>query len=219
MDNFSSILKKLRKNIGLTQDELAEKLGVRKTTISNYETGYSSPTKDTLVQLATLFNVSMDQLLGRVSSSLSESSFPIHSASLKEMKTIPAFASLKKETMFSETNIIDYIDLSAEYIGNGEFFGLKVDGNQMSGSRLFDGDYAIVRKQNFADGGDVAVVCINGEPAIMRHFFITDNQISLLANRAGPVDAALHLQPCRLRYYDIGKGCEITDIAKMKLDN
>ena len=52
MNEFGLILKKLRKTKGLNQEELANILGVRKTTISNYETGYSAPSSATLRQIA-----------------------------------------------------------------------------------------------------------------------------------------------------------------------
>jgi transcriptional regulator with XRE-family HTH domain len=49
----------------MTQLELASTLGVGKTTISNYETEYSTPDIETLNKLAQHFNVSIDYLLGR----------------------------------------------------------------------------------------------------------------------------------------------------------
>lgn len=55
----------LRKNKDITQEELGRQIGVGKTTISNYETGYSSPDSDTLTKLADIFGVSTDYLLGR----------------------------------------------------------------------------------------------------------------------------------------------------------
>lgn len=57
-------LVQLRKANDITQEELGRQIGVGKTTISNYETGYSSPDSETLVKLADYFNVSIDYLLG-----------------------------------------------------------------------------------------------------------------------------------------------------------
>ncbi|MCI1858287.1 MAG: helix-turn-helix transcriptional regulator [Sporolactobacillus sp.] len=58
-------MKQLRKEHGLTQDQLAERLNVKKTTISNYETGYSTPSNEMLKKLASTLNVSTDYLLER----------------------------------------------------------------------------------------------------------------------------------------------------------
>lgn len=47
----------LRRSKGVTQTELGQAIGVGKTTISNYETGYSSPDTETLSKMAQYFIV------------------------------------------------------------------------------------------------------------------------------------------------------------------
>ncbi|AWZ27657.1 XRE family transcriptional regulator [Streptococcus agalactiae] len=46
----------------MTQTQLAEKIGVAKTTISGYEKGYRSPMQSTLFKIADVFNISIDDL-------------------------------------------------------------------------------------------------------------------------------------------------------------
>src|SRR5699024_6166177 len=65
MTIFAKRLKYLRRLDNVTQQELANHLAVGKTTVSNYETGYSSPDADTLNRIANYFNTSVDYLLGR----------------------------------------------------------------------------------------------------------------------------------------------------------
>ena len=65
MGSFQSILKSLRKSLGLTQDELANKLEVSRSTIGMYESGSREPDYKTLGAIADFFNVSIDYLLGR----------------------------------------------------------------------------------------------------------------------------------------------------------
>ncbi|MBC3899705.1 MAG: helix-turn-helix domain-containing protein [Firmicutes bacterium] len=57
-------IKILRQLKDINQAELGKIVGVGKTTISNYETGYSVPDLDTLIKLAEYFNVTTDYLLG-----------------------------------------------------------------------------------------------------------------------------------------------------------
>lgn len=64
-DKFNKILKKLRKNNKMTQKELADKIGVARTTLANYEQGTRFPDKETLLLIADFFNVSLDYLVGR----------------------------------------------------------------------------------------------------------------------------------------------------------
>lgn len=65
MASFGERLKSLRESKGFTQDELAEKVGVTKQAISQYERGVRRPDFDTLSALCDLFNVSSDFLLGK----------------------------------------------------------------------------------------------------------------------------------------------------------
>ncbi len=58
-------IKALRKMHGMTQGDLALILGGKKSLVSNYENGYSTPDIYTLIKLADVFDVSLDELVGR----------------------------------------------------------------------------------------------------------------------------------------------------------
>ena len=60
---FGLKLKQLRMNRKLTQQQLADKLGVTKATISAYETQAKHPSVEVLIQISRLFEVSSDYLL------------------------------------------------------------------------------------------------------------------------------------------------------------
>ena len=59
-------IKDLREDRDLRQTDLAKATGIDQRTISNYETGKSSPDAYALIKLADYFNVSIDFLVGRV---------------------------------------------------------------------------------------------------------------------------------------------------------
>ena len=63
MDNFGERLAALRKERGMSQEELAEKLQLTRQTISKWETGASTPDLELLMRLAEVFGISMDCLL------------------------------------------------------------------------------------------------------------------------------------------------------------
>lgn len=65
MPVFKDMLKYLRSRDKLSQSELADKLGVAKSTISMYEVGKREPDFETLEAIADLFNVDMNFLLGK----------------------------------------------------------------------------------------------------------------------------------------------------------
>lgn len=60
---FSEIVKMLRKKESLKQVDLAKKLGIDRSSISNYENGNRTPSPDFLISLSEHFNVSIDFLL------------------------------------------------------------------------------------------------------------------------------------------------------------
>ena len=61
---FSTRLKELRKEVGLTQKQLGEMVGVTKVSICCYENGTRTPTLDTLIDLANSLGVDLAYLLG-----------------------------------------------------------------------------------------------------------------------------------------------------------
>ena len=60
---FGNFIFRHRSRIGLTQSEMAERLGVSNKAVSKWETGKSKPTTNTLRKLAALFGLSVDVLL------------------------------------------------------------------------------------------------------------------------------------------------------------
>lgn len=63
IDDFGSILKKLRLKSGLSQDDVAKKLAISRQSISKWELGMSLPDITYLVPLTRIFNCEIDDLL------------------------------------------------------------------------------------------------------------------------------------------------------------
>jgi transcriptional regulator with XRE-family HTH domain len=62
--NIGRVIMQGRKAKGITQEELAQFMGVSKVAVSKWETGQSYPDITYLPQLAAYFNISVDELLG-----------------------------------------------------------------------------------------------------------------------------------------------------------
>ena len=58
-----NFLKELRKEKGLTQEELAGKVGVARRTVSRWETGSNMPDLDILIELSDLYEVDLSEIL------------------------------------------------------------------------------------------------------------------------------------------------------------
>lgn len=61
---LKDIILEKRKKYNMTQEELSEKLGVARQTVSKWETGETVPDIDSLKKLAILFQFSIDEVLG-----------------------------------------------------------------------------------------------------------------------------------------------------------
>ena len=61
--DISERLKEARQNIGMTQDQVAEKIMVSRVTVSNWENGKSLPDVVSLISLSDLYSISLDDLL------------------------------------------------------------------------------------------------------------------------------------------------------------
>lgn len=61
--NFSEKLKEIRKNEGLSQEQLAEKIGVSRQAITKWETGRGLPDVENMVIIAEIFKTTLDELL------------------------------------------------------------------------------------------------------------------------------------------------------------
>ena len=65
MSLINNNIKYLRKEKGWTQQDLADELGVKRPQIGSYEEGRADPRIQTLMKLSNLFNISIDDLLGK----------------------------------------------------------------------------------------------------------------------------------------------------------
>lgn len=63
--DFGNILKKIRQENNLTQDELAKKINTSRSNIANYENNKNKPSIEVLNKLSEIFDCSIDYLLGK----------------------------------------------------------------------------------------------------------------------------------------------------------
>ncbi|EOO11989.1 helix-turn-helix domain-containing protein [Bacillus cereus] len=65
MSQLSKRLAELRKKQGYTQFDVAYRLNIARTTYANWEYGKTDPDADSIMSIADLYNVSIDELFGR----------------------------------------------------------------------------------------------------------------------------------------------------------
>lgn len=67
---FAENVKMLRKQAGMSQEQLAEKLGVSRQAVTKWETGAGIPDIENIMAISALFDISIDDLLSNERGSL-----------------------------------------------------------------------------------------------------------------------------------------------------
>ena len=71
---------------------------------------------------------------------------------------------------FAEENIEEYVRVPASWLGGGEFFALRADGDSMINAGIDDGDLVIIRRQEYARPGQIVVALIDNEDATLKRY-------------------------------------------------
>lgn len=185
MADFASVIKRLRIERGITQEQLASMLKVSRSTIGMYETGSREPDFETCEAIADIFNVDMDYLLGRSIFERKDPVLPSNAIPVGPGQQIPVLGSVRcGQPMYAEGNIDSYVP----YIGNsGEaYFALRAVGDSMNAAGINEGDLVIVRQQDSVDPNTIAVVCVNGDEATLKRFRQEGNTVFLMPQSTNP---------------------------------
>lgn len=160
-------LKKLRESKGLLQKDVAEFLGVDRTTYVKYEKGKNDPDSRTLLKLAKFFGVSVDELLGADTPARKGVKIPVYGS---------VAAGIPIEAI---TDIEDYEEIPEDWTTLGEYAALRIHGDSME-PRMFEGDVVIVRIQSDVDSGDTAIIFVEKENATCKKIKKTPEGIMLI---------------------------------------
>ena len=167
-------LKTLRKSLKYTQKNVADYLGIDRTTYVKYENGQSEPNFETLLKICELFQVSTDYLLG--SSSSDTTTVPPTGENW-----VPVLGRVRAGVPIDAVEeILDYEQLDAATARRGKHIGLKVVGDSME-PRFAAGDVVIVRLQPDIDSGEIGIVLVNGDEATIKRVIKQDDGIMLVA--------------------------------------
>lgn len=174
--NTGQRLKRLREELGLSQEDVAKRIGVGRTTYLKYENGENRPTRK-LKELSRLFGVTTDYILANDVEKAVESNFYQSDKAVR----IPVLGYIAAGIPISAIeDILDYEEISASMAATGEYFGLKIKGHSME-PKFSEGDVVIVRRQDSVESGDIAIVLVNGDEATVKKIKILDSGIILIA--------------------------------------
>lgn len=153
---FSIRLKMLRKEHDITQEELANSIGVSRSAVSMWEIAASQPDNDLLLKISQVLNVSIDYLLGRTDDMYYSESDPTWINVLGRVAAGIPIEAIEE--------VIDREQITEEMARNGKYIALQIHGASME-PRMKEGDVVIVRLQDDCDSGDTVIAMINGDDA------------------------------------------------------
>lgn len=172
-----------REQIGLTQEELAQRIGVTKPTISRWESGdISNMRRDRIQKLADALRVSPIELLEEETDGLKGIGEESNVAAVFDdsFRMIPVFKSASAGFgAYADDCIIDYAPFRITSDSEAdETIAIKVEGDSMS-PKIEDGDIIQVHKQESVDSGSIAVVLLDGDEGLVKRVTYGSDWIEL----------------------------------------
>lgn len=170
--NIGENIKKRRLELGISVDELAEKIGKNRATIYRYENSSIENLPTTILEpLAKALYTTPAKLMGW--SNAKEINIKT------QTRRIPILGKIAAGTpILAVENHENYFDTS-EFI-NADF-ALQIQGDSMIGSRIYDGDIVFLKKQSCIENGQIGAFLIDGE-ATLKIFNKQNNTIMLLSS-------------------------------------
>lgn len=193
-------LKKLRKQKGLLQDDVARYLGLTRPAYSHYETGKRTPDASMLEKLADLFEVTTDDILGRNTQAIGKPVEEVPEIVPEEEVLIPLVASLRcgPGTAGEPFTYIKPVPIPSSYVrrwGDGLQAIIAV-GESMSPT-IIPGDTLVCRPGGEWENGNIVSVNVDDCDMIKRIYRTADGGIDLRSDN--PTFEPLHFTEEDLR--------------------
>lgn len=175
--NTGDIIKKLRKEHKLTQEDLGAIIGVQKSAIAKYENGRVENLKrSTIEKLANYFNVSPSYILGI------QEGVDVDLPTPEVTRTINIYEPLSCGSgLFVDDNLVTTMSVPESMLPKGKkvLFGQYASGDSMVNKGINDGDLLIFSKEECVSG-DVGCFCIDENMATCKTLRIVGQQIMLM---------------------------------------
>ncbi|CEG23168.1 LexA repressor [Planococcus massiliensis] len=195
-------IRKFRKAKKLTQKELGLKIGVKHNTISSYENGTNEPDQDMIFAIAHALEVNINDFFPDINEKPSykptedRDNLEINETFTDYMGINNQFKSEHSYKAFNFIRLpiygqiscgngriifedpIDFEDVPRDWLNGGEYIMLIAQGDSMTGSKIFEGDKLLIRKQSEVENGEIAAVVV-GEETLLKKVYKKGNTLIL----------------------------------------
>ena len=163
MNTLGDRIRILRSGRALTQQAVAEALGVSRSAVAMWEKDEREPDLETLTQLAKLLGVPLTALVERREAPLPQNLRPVRARRIPLLGTIAA-----GEPIFAEEEHETYVDVDGSARAD---FALEVKGESME-PVYKDGDVVYIRRQDDVRDGQVAAVVVDDSATLKRVYHL-----------------------------------------------
>lgn len=177
---IKDILKARRTELGLTQLDVANAVGVSEATVSRWESGdIANMKRSRIASLASVLKISPSIIMGwNGTPEIRLPSDVITIIPMPTMRKIPLVGSIACGTpILAEENCEGEVDVPDHVRAD---FALRCKGDSMINARIFDGDIVYIRQQESVEHGEIAAVIIDDE-ATLKRVYLYEDHISLEA--------------------------------------
>ena len=174
-------IRKFREQLGITQAELGEMIGVGATTIANYESSYTIPPLDRQEKLARALSIDLKYLNPDIAELIPQTGTLSNIVPFYKITNISGILSI--DQILRDGYICLPSDMTRE---NNGLICTKVDDNSMAGENLPKSTYIIVDTLLTPQNGDIALIVDKKEKkAFIRNCICDGPRVMLMANGYG----------------------------------
>lgn len=167
-------IKDLRISQNLTLEQVANEVGVGKSTVRKWETGMiANMRRDKIASLAKALHTTPAYLMGWIDEPHRE--ITLDNLFKIETKKFPLLGNIAcGKPIFADEQFEAYVEAGANIKAD---FCLRAKGDSMIGARIQDGDIVFIHKQEMVDDGEIAAVLIDDEATLKRVYYDQENSI------------------------------------------
>ena len=164
--NLRSIIREYKNRTGVSNDYIADKLGVTKSAVSKWISGDVKKVKpETMEKISTLIGFDIEPLL---------------KGNVVELRK-PILGNVKAGyNLLADENLEGYEMVTSDEYEKGDYF-LKVSGDSMEGSKIHDGDLLYVKQCSDIPSGSIGIAMI-GDEVTVKKIIKKDNLLILAAS-------------------------------------
>lgn len=177
--DFSKMLRELRQKRGLSQEELADAIGVTRISVYKWEKGQTLPTVDKAYALANALKTSVHELMGEEQLLPIEAVVPKGSSAFVPMLELGTIHAGEPIEPIGDEVIVE-VPLEVAKHHDGAFM-LKVQGNCMN-KRYPEGCHVLIDPHMEPTNGDAVAVMIDNENVLLRTYYKGNSALMLCAD-------------------------------------